>query len=318
MGIYCESVKKRRKKAVPKDKTVALTRGFNVLQNKHIPAPYLRASRDQRLALLQGLMDTDGHVTVQAGRCEITLKHEALARGVFELAASLGQKPFFGKHQARCNGVDAGPVYRVGFFPNGIVPFRVTRKIAGLRAPARSSRSSARWITEVRPVASRPVRCITVDSPTHQFLVGDTFIATHNSERMMLRVLAFPFVHPGEEMTIFTPEFSHIDKISERIEMRIMTSWFYRALTRPGRSGINHRPFKILWAGGARLISSLPQRSGIGAKGTHSIEVHCEEAQDLSHQAWQEIPNTISWEKPGASWHIHGVSKGVRDDFYDY
>lgn len=74
----------------------------------------------------------------------------------------------------------------------------------------------------------------------------------------------------------------------------------------------------VFWANGARLISSLPQRSGIGAKGAHSVRVEIDEAQDLSPQAWKEIPNTISWEKPGAAWYIHGVSRGVRDDFHDY
>lgn len=138
------------------------------------------------------------------------------------------------------------------------------------------------------------------------------------SEGMMLRCLAFPFVFPQEEMTIFTPEFTHINRIAERIETRIVTNWFYRALTRPGRSGITHRPFCVFWANGARLISSLPQRSGIGAKGAHSVRVEIDEAQDLSPQAWKEIPNTISWEKPGAAWYIHGVSRGVRDDFFEY
>ena len=177
--------------------------------------------------------------------------------------------------------------------------------------------SDVTWdeVAEIRPLGVRPVYDIEmVDEPN---FVADGLIV-HNSERMMLRVLAFPFVQPGEEMSIFTPEHTHIDKIAERIEMRITTNWFYRSLTRPGRSGITHRPFKCLWANGSRLISSLPQRSGIGAKGTHSVEVHIEEAQDLSPQAWAEIPNTISWEKPGAAWHIHGVSKGVRDAFYDY
>ena len=48
-------------------------RRLGLLGNKHIPAAYLRAGYAQRLALLQGLMDTDGYVNEQ-GHCEITLK----------------------------------------------------------------------------------------------------------------------------------------------------------------------------------------------------------------------------------------------------
>ena len=44
MPTINQLVKKRRKKAVPKDKTVALTRGFNVLQNKpvYFSSPFKR------------------------------------------------------------------------------------------------------------------------------------------------------------------------------------------------------------------------------------------------------------------------------------
>lgn len=44
---------------------------------KHIPSVYLRASKDQRLALLQGLMDTDGHIA-ECGRCELITVHRRL------------------------------------------------------------------------------------------------------------------------------------------------------------------------------------------------------------------------------------------------
>ncbi|KKL19669.1 hypothetical protein LCGC14_2463160, partial [marine sediment metagenome] len=46
-------------------------RALNVLQNKHIPPLYLRASIEQRRALLQGLIDTDGHVA-RDGQVEFT------------------------------------------------------------------------------------------------------------------------------------------------------------------------------------------------------------------------------------------------------
>lgn len=188
-------------------------------------------------------------------------------------------------------------------------------------------------VREIDGVSWSPVKTIEPAGAAHvwdlQVEEDESFVVdgviVHNcsrdvgkSEGMMLRCLAFSFVFPNEEMTIFTPEFTHINRIAERIESRVVTNWFYRALTRPGRSGITHRPFCIFWSNGARLISSLPQRSGIGAKGAHSVRVEVDEAQDLSPQAWKEIPNTISWEKPGAGWYIHGVSRGVRDDFYDY
>jgi intein/homing endonuclease len=58
---------------------------------KHIPPAYLRGSVDQRLALLQGLMDTDGHIDPR-GRCEFTTVLPRLANGVSELLGTLGIK----------------------------------------------------------------------------------------------------------------------------------------------------------------------------------------------------------------------------------
>ena len=51
-------------------------------RDKHIPAAYLRASVAQRLALLQGLMDTDGHCS-KLGRCEFSTANPALRDGVY-------------------------------------------------------------------------------------------------------------------------------------------------------------------------------------------------------------------------------------------
>ena len=58
---------------------------------KHIPDVYLRASVRQRLDLLRGLMDTDGHAAGgNNSSCEFCVTSERLARGVRELLVSLG------------------------------------------------------------------------------------------------------------------------------------------------------------------------------------------------------------------------------------
>lgn len=45
---------------------------IGVLNNKHIPEEYKRSSKEQRLALIQGLMDTDGTVDKRDGWCYFT------------------------------------------------------------------------------------------------------------------------------------------------------------------------------------------------------------------------------------------------------
>lgn len=149
--------------------------------NKHIPAAYLRASHGQRLAMLQGLMDTDGHAHDKNGTCEFTSTNERLARDTLELIRSLGLKPTMTIGRATLYGKDCGPKYRVHFtayFP----VFRLQRKASRqMVARAQSLRQTQRYIVDVVPIGSVPVRCITVDSPKSLYLAGRGMIPTHNT-----------------------------------------------------------------------------------------------------------------------------------------
>jgi deoxycytidine triphosphate deaminase len=173
-------------------------RDLGMRDGKYVPRDYLEAGVEQRLALLQGLMDTDGYVDDVAGRCEFTSTREALADAVVELAASLGFRPIKSQGRAMLNGVDHGPKYRIKFTPDRPV-FRLRRKLSRQKAAdARFHRF--RSIDVVREVASVPVRCIQVGSPRGVFLVSRSFIPTHNSSLGRLGLLIHStagYVDPG-------------------------------------------------------------------------------------------------------------------------
>lgn len=154
--------------------------GLNVIRNKHIPAAYRRAAVSERVALLQGLMDTDGSITI-AGYAEFCSTSRALADGVYELAAGLGLAPRLKTDSARLNGVDHGPRYRVTFLPMDFPVFRLERKLARQRTVAPTAKARQRYVTAINPVTSVPVRCIQVDSPNHLYLAGRACIPTHNT-----------------------------------------------------------------------------------------------------------------------------------------
>jgi deoxycytidine triphosphate deaminase len=173
-------------------------RALGLLGGKYIPSPYLEAGVSQRLALLQGLMDTDGFVDDVAGRCEFTSTNEDLADGVVELAASLGFRPAKSHGRAMLQGVDHGPKYRVKFTPDRPV-FRVQRKLARQKA-AGAAFHRFRAIINVQEVASVPVRCIQVASARGVFLATKSFIPTHNSSLGRLGLLIHStagYVDPG-------------------------------------------------------------------------------------------------------------------------
>jgi deoxycytidine triphosphate deaminase len=158
---------------------------MGLLGDKHLPETYLVAGADQRLALLQGLMDSDGYVDV-FGRCEFVNMREEISNAVAELAASLGLRPVTRKKRAMLNGVDCGPAFQVEFTPR-LPVFRLAHKLARLKTDSREH--AHRGIVAARPIASVPVRCIEVDAADGLFLAGERYIPTHNSSLGRLGLL---------------------------------------------------------------------------------------------------------------------------------
>ncbi|MCY3933454.1 MAG: hypothetical protein OXH70_17230 [Acidobacteria bacterium] len=164
-----------------------LLRAIRVHGNKHIPAAYQRGSVAQRISLLQGLMDTDGHCTKAQGRCEFTTTSKVLAEQIVELIIGLGIKTHMpASLEAKLDGRVVGQKWRVNFAPPGtIVPFRIKRKVDRLRSC--QSRTSQHWLQSCERTESVPTQCISVDGD-QVFLVGRQLIPTHNS---MLAVQLF-------------------------------------------------------------------------------------------------------------------------------
>lgn len=153
---------------------------------KHIPSEYLRASIEQRTALLQGLMDTDGSIR-KDGSCVFVTTLPRLANGVQELLSSLGIKhacketiTTYRHHGAKKNGKLA---FRIEFFAPSEMPiFRLSRKLERQKAQKPlTTRATRRRVVSVDPVDSVPVRCISVDSDSHLYLAGAGMVPTHNT-----------------------------------------------------------------------------------------------------------------------------------------
>lgn len=158
-------------------------RHLGLIGNKHIPFEYLFASREQRLELLRGLMDTDGFISKGQGQCEFVQKNRQIAYDVYALIASLGMRPRIMEKEAAIAGKSCGVVYRVLFHAYKDVPvFKLARKLERMRErPAQRSLQDYRQIVRCDKIESVPVRCIEVDSPDHCYLATRGFIQTHNS-----------------------------------------------------------------------------------------------------------------------------------------
>jgi len=161
---------------------------------KFIPAVFLKASPDERLAFLQGLMDTDGHAFTNNCGTEYCTTSKMLCDGICELVQSLGgiarvgvkDKPIYKYKGEMLTGKKA---YRVNIkMPPGITPFRCERKALAYQEPYHYL--PERYIRSIEPDRIEESVCIAVDAPDHLY-VTDHYIVTHNTIQSIGTALAF-------------------------------------------------------------------------------------------------------------------------------
>jgi phosphate starvation-inducible PhoH-like protein len=173
--------------AVLRDLKLAGTRSGT----KFVPHDYLYNSSEVRLALLQGLLDTDGGPVTQVERsCRIqyVTTSPRLRDDVLFLVRSLGgvaywrRRAAIGRTPGRARGRDV--FYRADAFvleirlPDGIRPFRLFRKRSVYEAMG-SSRPM-RFIDSIEPAGEEETVCISVAAPDSLY-VTDDFLVTHNT-----------------------------------------------------------------------------------------------------------------------------------------
>lgn len=129
--------------------------------DKFIPESYLYASITDRSALLQGLIDTDGHVNVR-GLAEFSTVSEKLARDYHTLMLSLGRHTSVSYHERRS---DDGSYSDVGLF----------------KLYERKGYKFGNKIVCVVPTGKTvEMQCIKVSNDDHLYIT-DGFIPTHNT-----------------------------------------------------------------------------------------------------------------------------------------
>lgn len=143
-------------------------------RDKVIPEPYLHASVSDRLAVLQGLIDADGHVERRQGNCvRLTTTSTQLAAQVAELVGSLGGTSSIAPTKGRRTWTVI-----IRRLPDWMVPCRLARKVAAYTPPRRVGRR--RFIQSVEFVGRKQAKCISV-GVRDSLYVTDDFILTHNT-----------------------------------------------------------------------------------------------------------------------------------------
>ncbi len=253
--------------------TRGIRRLLNEAMEKRIAPEYLYTSRQARLDLLAGLVDTDGYVC--GGCIDFTTKDTALKDDMLYLCRSLGFAAYARPKIARIKALGfEGTYWRI--FISGdlsVIPCRV------LKMPVRrKNRSVLRTGFTVEPIGCGTYHGFTLDGDG-RFLLGD-FTVTHNSSWMigMARTAALG----GASVVLFSLEMPRKQLVMRMLSIETgvplpdvwradPSSPYHRALCAGaerlkgyiGRCAIYDRP-RATVGEMARLAARVQERDGLG------------------------------------------------------
>jgi len=191
----------------------AALRELNLLQNKHIPQSFLVNSAKNRLALLAGLIDSDGYYDSENHVYEIVQKREGLAKQIKFLCDTLGFKTSIRTKKATI--ADRGfeeDVFRVRLSGDlNKIPVRVERK------KARERTSIVEWRhTGIQVELDKVDDYYGFEIDGNRLFLLEDMTVTHNTAFIVtaLRNAAVDFNHP---VAIFSLEMASLQLVNRLI-----------------------------------------------------------------------------------------------------
>ena len=198
----------------------------NLLNNKHIPEVYELGSAEQRIALVQGLFDTDGHCE-KGGLSVFSNKNRQICDALFRILSSLGLNPRMTERQSSFRGKDYGHYWRVSCRRNEAISlFRLKRKSDRQKIPTQN-RYKNRGVVSVDLIGPRLISCIQVEGG--MYLAGEKYTPTHNS--MLTSVLLNAFIwgpggKPYKDFLTCSYEEGLATRDSTRTRNLLKSEWF--------------------------------------------------------------------------------------------
>lgn len=190
---------------------------------KFIPECYFYGSVEQRIALLQGLLDTDGYI---GNSVVFTSTSKNLAEGVVRLVHSLGGKAkiksFESSYISQKTGerIECKRAYAVRIsIDNNIPIFRLSRKVE--RYKKRHNSGLNLRIVSIEPDGIEECQCISVSANDHLYLTDD-YVVTHNT--LIMSHCASAAALMGYKVLYISMEMGEIGdpSISQRIDANLL------------------------------------------------------------------------------------------------
>lgn len=153
-------------------------------EDKFIPDEYKYNSREVRLNLLKGLMDSDGTLD-KSDRYVISLSSKKLIEDIAFICRSLGYNCSYTIKKARykVNGVykECLSSYSLTIFTRDIISNlpRKQKRAKKITNEYTINKEIRTKIIDIKYIGKQQAKCVTVDSKDNCYLIGD-FVATHN------------------------------------------------------------------------------------------------------------------------------------------
>jgi len=153
-------------------------------ENKFIPNNYLYSSINDRIELLQGLMDSDGTVDKKSGTLSFTSTSKELILNLKFIIESLGGvinpikekvKKYKYKNEIKLGRISYSMSFRL---PNKIIPFKLNRKKGLFKN--KTKYFPVRYIKNIEFIGKKEMKCISVEANDNLYITNN-FIITHNT-----------------------------------------------------------------------------------------------------------------------------------------
>jgi len=253
-------------------------KSYQLIDNKHVPLQYKANSRQVRLELLAGLMDSDGHLN--GGCFEFVNKNKKLVFDVAYLARSLGFSAYPKECQKKCQTGATGTYWRVHIGGDcSKIPTRVPRKTC---QPTSKSKDPLTVGISVQPIGTGNYYGFQTDG-NHLFLLAD-FTVVHNS------TIAEMVVYGLYGNTI-RKKVKHTDAIHNRTGKKLEVEIIFSIDDVRYRIVRTRQPDTVrLWQGGPPWIDAPAKNNNEDSRGGQiPTQKRIEEILKMNHKAFVNV-----------------------------
>lgn len=260
---------------------------IGVLGDKHIPSVYLMSSRKQRLALLAGLIDTDGSLDKGRRQLDFVQKSKKLAEQVKWLAQSVGMHATLKEVRKSSQNGTVGTYFRLNISRNTeIVPVRLARKRA--KRIGNEQRDNLHFAFSIEKLGVDDYYGFEIDG-NKRFMLGD-FTVTHNTSFASVVGIHFLMCFYNAQIgatantdmqlkEVFLKEFykwkkrmpkefgEQIIELDDKIKIKGTKDWFLRA-----RVAGKDNPEALAGIHGEHVLLFLDEASGVGEMMAQTME----------------------------------------------